>query len=288
MELNINTDITKSFFDKYEKELIQRAETTGLMDHRPSAGTLKEFLTKIVLGSILPNTCSLVSGQVFDGMNSLSKQIDIIIYDDRLPKLELAPGFGYYAIEGVIAAIEIKSKLDKKSIIESLNNAKSVLDLKPVICGDPKVATEEGLKDLETAYLKRKAFFQYSSACYIFSFDSIKQMSIASNHVKEWIQNINYISNELNCPKLPRMLIGKGWVGLLDDGYIEIPGNENIMVFLKTEHTFAYFISHLLNKISLRFRAFQGVSDSYYTFNMMLPISEYIANDIKNESIFIK
>lgn len=288
MNLNINTDITKSFFEKYEKELIQRAETAGLMKHRPSIGALKEFLTKSVLNTVLPDCCSLVSGQIFDGTGNLSKQVDIIIYDSRLPKLEIAPGFGYYAIEGVIACIEIKSKLNKKSIEESLDNSKSILELKAIIAGDLKVATTEGLKIPNTAYLKRKAWFQYSTACYVFSFDSIN-MTNASKHVDSWFKKCLNPTTATNCALLPRILVGKNWVGLLDDGHIVLPGDSNAMVFVNTEHTFAYFISHLLNKVALRVRATQGCSDSYFTFNPMLPIAEYISNDdIKNKSIVIK
>lgn len=288
MKLNINIDITKSFFEKYEKELIQRAETAGLMKHRPSIGALKEFLTKSVLNSVLPDCCSLVSGQIFDGKGNLSKQVDIIIYDSRLPKLEIAPGFGYYAIEGVIACIEIKSKLDKKNIEEALDNSKSILELEALIAGDIKLATTEGLKNPNTAYQKRKASFQYSTACYVFSFDSIK-MTNASKHVNNWFKKCVNPTTATNCALLPRVLVGKNWVGLLEDGYIELPGNGNAMIFVNTEHTFAYFISHLLNKVALRVRASQGCSDSYFTFNPMLPIAEYLSkDDVKNKSIVLK
>lgn len=287
MKLNINTTVTKSFFDKYEKELIQRAETAGLIKHNPSIGALKEFLTKSVLNNILPDCCSLVSGQIFDGTGLLSRQIDIIVYDSRLPKLEIAPGFGYYSIEGVIACIEIKSKLDKKSIEEALNNSKSILDLKALISGDLQVATSEGLNKPTTQYLKRKAWFQYSTACYVFSFDSIK-MKNASKHVDNWFKKGANTTTVTNCALLPRIIIGKNWVGLLDDGYIELPGEKNKMIFVNTEHSFAYLVSHLLNKIVLRIKATQGCSDSYFTFNPMLPIAEYLTkDDIKNKSIVL-
>ena len=295
MDLVTKTEIAKSFFEKYEKELFQRADTAGLLKHRPSSGVLKEFLTRSVLNLILPECFSLLTGQVFDGNGSLSNQIDIIVYDSRLPKLEVAPHFGYYPIEGVVACIEVKPFLNKNSINEALSNAMSVLTLNPILAGDPIVATNSGIIPPKDPISRRKASFQYSTANYIFSFHSLK-MKTAAKHINSWFNSNNKPMNQLKAAFLPRVILGNNWVGLLNDGYIDIPEyilgkapSGNAMILINTKHTFAYFLSHLLNKVALRVRANHAGSLSYFTFNPMLPISEYMAEDLRRtDNIIIR
>ena len=279
--MKTNDKIIPEYLSKYQTEVLQRADSIGLMKHSATNGMLKEFLIKSVLESILPKTCGIYSGIVFDGKGNKSKQIDIIIYDDRVPRFELSKGLGFYPVEGVIATIEVKSNLKKDDIISALDNCYSVLNLQPIVCGDPQVSNEKGWKKPLSSSEKRAVSFQYGVATYIFSFDSVKNETFI-NHTKDWCsKKDDVIKNGIAL--LPRAVIGNSWIGLLDDSYVSLPAKEisksdsgNAMVFIETENYFSYFISHLLNKISFRIKASQGVTDCYYSINKSLPLEKLV------------
>jgi hypothetical protein len=277
---------------KFQSELLQRADSIGLMEHSSTNGMLKEFLVKSVLESILPKSCGIYSGIVFDGKGNKSKQIDIIIYDDRVPRFELSKGLGFYPVEGVIATIEVKSNLKKNDMMSALDNCYSVLKLQPLICGDLKISIDNDWMKLSSPSQNRDALFQYSAASYIFSFDSVK-MDTSIKHVQTWChKNDEFIKNGIAL--VPRGIVGKNWIGFLDDSYISLPETElaksasgNAMVFIETENYFSYFVSHLLHKISMRIKANQGVCDSYYSINKLLPLEKLVDDSQSNNKYLI-
>ncbi len=292
LKLNtIDTDkkIIADFLLKYQEELIQKAKTIGLMSHASTNGMLKEYLVKSVLKSILPSSCEICSGIIFDGKGGKSRQIDIIILDKRSPKFEFAKGIGYYPIEGVLACIEIKSKLNKDDIHAALQNSLSVLTLSPILCGEVQIADGDNWVKPRNDEERRKATYQFFTATYIFSFDSIK-METACKHISEFIDTNRTELTEGHLARLPRCIVGKEWVSMLDDSYVEIPKKElekaetgNALFCFNTENAFLYFISHLLHKISIRIKMSQGVTNCYFSINELLPIGDLLSVDsIKN------
>jgi len=283
--MNTDKKIIQGFLLKYQEELIHRAETIGLMSHAATNGMLKEYIVKSVLKLILPSNCEVCSGIVFDGKGGKSKQIDIIIFDKRSPKFEFSEGVGYYPIEGVLACIEVKSSLDKDGLYSALSNSLSVLRLYPILCGKIKIAEGDKWIEPETHDGARKAIYQYSPGTYIFSFDSVT-VDTASIHIEEWIKANKTDITDVNFARLPRCIIGKEWVSMLDDSYIEISKEilqnaktENAIFCFNTKNTFLYFISHLLHKIALRIKMSQGVTDAYFSINEMLPINDLLLMD---------
>jgi len=93
----------------------------------------------------LPPIVHIGSGKVVDFEGKKSRQIDIIVYDSRFPTFEIQSGMGIYLLEGVIAIIEVKSTLTRKSLFEALDNTQSLIQLTPglvlllhVGCHEPK------------------------------------------------------------------------------------------------------------------------------------------------------
>ncbi len=284
MSMQVNEKIINKILLKFQAELLQRAKSVGLMKHSSTNGMLKEFLVKSVLEAVLPKDCGIYSGIIFDGKGNESKQIDIIIYDDRVPKFELSKGLGFYPIEGVIATIEVKSNLNKQDIFTALDNCHSVLNLMPILCGDPKIAIGDNWVKPSSALEQRRALFEYNAATYIFSFDSVK-IDTCIGHVKDWVdQTENSIKSGIGL--LPRAILGNNWIGLLDDCYITLPETQlnqsktgNAMVYIESENYFSYFISHLLHKVSGRIKASYGVTECYYSINELLPLNRFIEED---------
>ncbi|KKM85855.1 hypothetical protein LCGC14_1284880 [marine sediment metagenome] len=80
----------RSWFDGFDKILTLHAEVSGLLEHNATVGQIREFFVKNVFEKFLPSEVTVGSGQILSSKDDeLSKQIDIIIYDNRFPKFSI-------------------------------------------------------------------------------------------------------------------------------------------------------------------------------------------------------
>jgi len=266
----------QAWFDKLEDTLWKEAAAVGLLEHSTLVGTAREFLVKRVLKSILPPAVHIGSGRVFDGEGNSSKQVDIILYDSRLPVFEIDDGIGEYPIEGVLATIEVKSTLTINELKCALSNCTSVLRLAPGIpSGQPfsdktRDLVERSGKAPHDAFLT--VGFQFLPASYIFAFNSRMRMKSLSSNVERW-WNAND-KPELLVPLLPRVVVAGETVALLNDGFIRFTppeevranltkkyGNDarQLMVVWDTKRRFGWFALHLLHTVCARIGADNAV-----------------------------
>lgn len=99
--------------------------------HNLSSGIYRESLIRNFFTTILPQSVSVDSGFIY-GFEQIenSKQIDILIWDSaRHGAVYRTREFVIVPPEAVIAAISVKTTLDKSSLYESLDNLLSVTPL---------------------------------------------------------------------------------------------------------------------------------------------------------------
>ena len=179
------------WFDHFETSLCHEAEQAGLLEHSSLVGSAREFIIKRVLHAILPPIIHIGTGKVVDSSGKRSRQMDIIVYDSRFPVFEIQSGIGIYLLEGVIATIEVKSTLTKKSLIEALENTYSLLQLTPGLVSTTaprwiaraKAIEDDGYPHKEAI---RKAGFEFMPAAYVFSFNSKFRARGLHNNVDSW------------------------------------------------------------------------------------------------------
>ena len=101
----------------------------SLIKHNGERGRLVEVAFQRILERHLPEGFGLVTGFAIDQHGSLSKQIDLMVYrKDHTPFL-LNDVVSVLPIEGVVAAIETKSKLRMKEFQDARVKARSLIDL---------------------------------------------------------------------------------------------------------------------------------------------------------------
>ena len=105
--------------------------SASIADHGVVLGDARERFIRDILERFLPANVVVGSGQVIDKSGDTSKQIDLIIYRDDFPVLRTLGTADVYLIEGVVATVEVKSRLNEESLFEALDNGKSVRNLKP-------------------------------------------------------------------------------------------------------------------------------------------------------------
>jgi hypothetical protein len=107
--------------------LINESKALRTLDQTTVKGRLKELFTSKVLSKFLTSQFGVGSGVIINQVGKISKQIDIIIYDTRiLPPFIEEQNIGVYPVESVLAAIEVRSRVDKSTI---QMYAKSVAEL---------------------------------------------------------------------------------------------------------------------------------------------------------------
>lgn len=105
----------KSYRQSISNELIsQKDRVRDFVQHFPEDGRYKEIILKNVLEKHLPPTVSIGTGFVMCENHKATSQIDIIIYDNRIPPLFKINDFVIVVKESVVGIIEVKSTIHKK------------------------------------------------------------------------------------------------------------------------------------------------------------------------------
>ncbi|MES3008845.1 MAG: DUF6602 domain-containing protein [Pseudomonadota bacterium] len=114
-------------------------ETTRILQHNSTAGSVREQLIKDFLANHLPELVTLVSGQIFDSDNNYSKQQDIVMVLKSMPRLPFASGNDLIFQEGVISTIEIKTSLNSTVLKSIGDNIGSIKALKSNVGGSAQM-----------------------------------------------------------------------------------------------------------------------------------------------------
>ncbi len=121
-------DHLKQHYISIADELRSQARQAGLLTNPTGVGTEREEVYRTFLERHLPKMCDVfLGGYVFDMKGNSSTQVDIIATNGSTPRFIMPRGNRYIApLEGTVAVAEIKSRLDKNTLIDALNNCASV------------------------------------------------------------------------------------------------------------------------------------------------------------------
>lgn len=104
-------------------------ESTKILQHNSTAGSIREQIIKDFLSNHLPELITLVSGQIFDSSDNYSRQQDIVMVLKSMPRLPFASDNDLIFQEGVISTIEIKTILNSlvlKTIGENISSVRAL------------------------------------------------------------------------------------------------------------------------------------------------------------------
>ena len=114
-------DVIKSAAPKLEAEY----NMSKIIHHSASKGALREFIIKEIIRPFLPRRYGLCNGECFNSYDDISKQLDVIIYDDLFSYA--IPMGEYYMMpfESAYGEIEVKSMLNREAFLQSIENIAS-------------------------------------------------------------------------------------------------------------------------------------------------------------------
>ena len=115
-------------FTAVAAELDNSARQAGLLTNPTGIGTEREEAYRSFLERHAPKICDVfLGGYVFDQQGNRSRQTDIIVTGGNTPRFRLPNGNRFIApLEGTIATVEVKSRLDRNTLVEAINNSLSI------------------------------------------------------------------------------------------------------------------------------------------------------------------
>ena len=194
--------------------------------HKNILGDAREFVIREILTRFLPSSVLIGTGIIVDSNGKPSNQIDIILYRQNFPIFRSLGSQDTFLLEGVLATIEVKSKLDEKALKEALENYKSVKRLKP--CYDTESAQafchkqnidlfqkENGNRKLDER-AQDEILKQILPATYIFGYEGYTNTNKGLASLKKALYKW-YIGIDQNSFFAPEAIITKGCVVVKND-----------------------------------------------------------------------
>lgn len=180
--------------------------------HKPSKGSAREEILRRFLSNYLPESVEIGKGEIVDVHGNRSDQTDLVIFDRlNCPKLIQVGDNRIYPVEGVLASIEVKSKLNKATLKESVENILAAKRLQ-------KTAFYKGGNIINTWNLYGRKFEYFPMMGYVFAFQSIRLQSI--------VQYLDEINLEHNIPPEHQIDV----ICLMDKGIIAHENNEGQLI----------------------------------------------------------
>ena len=122
----ITRSLPQRIIEAHAKEAVKRMETAAAITHPGERGRAREEVLRQYLAEIVPEGFSVATGFVVDCHGNQSRQQDLIIVRrDYHPRFQVG-GAHFFPVEAVAAVIEVKSSLDRRTLVDAIENARSV------------------------------------------------------------------------------------------------------------------------------------------------------------------
>jgi hypothetical protein len=132
--------------DTTEESLWQKAGLAKLFSHPGLVGEQRETQLIRVLADFLPTSVAVGRGQLIDCRSERSAQMDVVVARGDVVRLPLADsGSTAYLAESVLAVMEVKSLLDKTTLVNAIRTLASAGAL-TFLVNVPDPRSDEGKK----------------------------------------------------------------------------------------------------------------------------------------------
>lgn len=155
MSINIKEKL-KNYFEGEADVMQLRYKHSSTTSHPTDVGSNRENVVIDFFNRHLPHKFTAIQGgKVFDSNGNASKQVDVVIYDNSIPRLASYQHTLFLA-EGVSTAIEIKPKLTKEELKVGLDNLKSIKGIQKkggsgIVVGNFRKDIHSGIFSFETS-----------------------------------------------------------------------------------------------------------------------------------------
>lgn len=149
--------VASDYFKGQANILDSKFRSSSMKGNSSDTGFNREVIVREWLKEHLPKSVTPeLGGQIIDENGNLSSQIDVVLYNDAVPRFGGNPK-SYYFAEGTVAAIQVKSVLTSGELVSAINNLDSVKKCKVkqmggISFGNPPTEIMTGIFAFETDY----------------------------------------------------------------------------------------------------------------------------------------
>ena len=254
-----------SLIQAHFKRIARRLEAEGAaarsFDHGTNRGQIREAFIREFLSQNTSPMTGIGTGEIIHAGTNASdqrNQIDVVIHNNRYPKISLATGVDLFLGETVSSFIEIKSKLEKSHVRKA---AKTVKSIKEKLTWAPQKLNPTGLVKNPRPY------------SFIFAYDGPSQIKTILNWMKLISADDEYnLSQLIDTPPENRsyfkhyfidgiFILGKGYVVLDALPFESVLNSPELKgMALSTDHIWVYgeenelaFLWMLINVLSEKY-----------------------------------
>lgn len=116
----------------------------GALIHPGEFGMYRERILSELLKPFLPSNLAIGTGFIISSQDGISTQCDLIIYDKAHTPIIENEEQRFFPIECVVAVIEVKSKISKSALIESLKKLVQIKKLRSDIRKNNPIVFRDG------------------------------------------------------------------------------------------------------------------------------------------------
>lgn len=193
--------VLSSHFASVKNKLLEFSRHFDIANHGDIKGYGREALVDEMLRSHLPSQIEYLTGEILDCEDSRSGQVDIILQSDRYPKIPLLGNTHLAYVDAVMAAIEVKSTLNKQHLFSTLSQFERIKALKR-------------RNSIKGSYPMRELD---STPCIIFAFNGLSAPKIIE-HINDFARERS-ISLQAFAPDMV-VILNSGFYICRNDGWI--------------------------------------------------------------------
>ncbi|MGQ0634412.1 MAG: DUF6602 domain-containing protein [Planctomycetaceae bacterium] len=271
------------------------SQRAGLHQHNATAGSVRELLVKGLLQQFLPASVFVETGKVIDFAGGMSKQIDIILFDARVPYLRSPGGVGLFPVEGVLGAIAVKTRISSSDeLVDTLENCGSVIERMATGDADFLAAVDRKIEEqVRREKLTRlEAYIQVMHLAfpptYVFAIHDGLSAAGMCDSLDAWFHRPKDFVEVV--PAIPRMIIAGHCVSVAHDGINKLAVSPSVAmaasdeygaagrvlagIWPQVQHRWSWLATHILMSVSYRLGITHDFLQARYRIDRYLPIEE--------------
>ena len=128
-QIGYDVPLLQAHFSRVAKRLDAEGEAAKSFDHGTNRGQIREAFIRELLSHNTSPLIGIGTGEIIhagSNANQTRRQLDVVIHNNRYPKISLATGIDLFFIETVSSFIEVKSRLRKDHIRQAALATKEI------------------------------------------------------------------------------------------------------------------------------------------------------------------
>lgn len=180
----------------------------------------RDSFVRIALEPLLPTSYAVGSGKIIDAAGNISAAQDIVIYRSDYPQFNMPGSHDVFIYESVLATIQVRSKLVRKTFSSALDQCASLATLNPAIEAATLRALAQKMKmqmDSDKQYLhanplqtgRFNLIARPPAFIYGFTGYQTSEQQLAEN-LNKWIDDYHQSHTALQMKSLPAVIATQG------------------------------------------------------------------------------